>query len=100
MTTYKDSKPYQSMADSQKEVFDYWDENDAMKSRLPKAMDEVTTWKAKQDAMTASEKAQRQEEICLENRTAGIVGIGLALALGIFVIMLIVGELNGNPLFV
>lgn len=100
MAEYKNSVPYQSMAESQKAVFDYWDEHDAMKSRMPKAMEEVTAWKAKQDAMTEKEKSQREDEICLENRTAGIVGIGLAIALGIFVIMLIVGELNGNPILV
>ena len=98
MTNYKDSKPYQSMSNSQRVVFDYWDEHDAMKSRLPKAMKEVTAWKSKQDAMTALEKEQREEEIRIENKTAGIVCTGLAMALGIFVIMLIVGELSGNPL--
>ena len=95
---YKETKPYQNMSESQKEVFDYWDEHDAFKSRKPKAMEEVTAWKAEQDAMTPAERDRREDEIKMENRTAGVISIGLGIVLAIFVTMLIVGEMTGNPL--
>ncbi len=97
---YKETKPYQNMSGSQKAVFDYWDEHDAMKSRKAKAMEEITAWKAEQDAMTPAERDRREDEIKLENRTAGVLSIGLGIALAVFVTMLIVGELTGNPLIV
>ena len=97
---YKETKPYQNMSGSQKAVFDYWDEHDAFKSRKPKAMGEVTVWKAEQDAMTPAERDKREDEIKLENRTAGVISIGLGIALAAIVAMLIVGEMTGNPLIV
>lgn len=33
-------------------------------------MEEVTAWKAEQDAMTPAERERRKDEIKLENRTA------------------------------
>lgn len=97
---YRETRPYQNMSDSQKAVFDYWDEHDVFKSRKAKAMEEVEAWKAEQNAMTPAEKARREDEIKLENSTGTIVAIGLGIALTILVIMLIVGELNGKPLVV
>ena len=93
MTKYKETKPYQNMTDSQR-VFLVNADNNGIYGGIRSAK----AWKEKRAQLTPEELEEIKQNDKLNEWTSKWALLGIVASVVLFGILLVIGEMTGNPL--
>ena len=93
MTRYKETKPYQNMTDSQRVFLDNADNNG-----IYGGLRSARAWKEKHAEMTLVQLEEAKQKDQLNDWTSMWALLGIVAAVVLFGILLVIGEMTGNPL--
>ena len=93
MTKYKDTKPYQNMTDGQRVVLDNADNNG-----IYGGIRSAKAWKEKRAQLTPEELEEIKQNDKLNEWTSKWALLGIVTSVVLFGIVLVIGEMTGNPL--
>ena len=90
---FSNTKPYQSMTESQRMIFDHAEEN-GMRGAKRYTRDDIAKWKEKRANMTAEELAEMEMKLEEKGRKGGIaliIGIAIFFSIGVIGCMMAAG---------